>query len=512
MRPYILALFSVVLVVDMPHAQYFPNQKGFAASKTFYDYNTLRHRDFAAFRDYQDGFEISYFHNIGRWVSLRFPFGAGIYRDSVSEGLKVPFYNFGAQAQLHLHRTVDKPAINPYLALGLNALIPHETSLAIQLPVGIGVHARLHPQLYINWQSDFRFSVANWENHLQHQIGFLYLLGGAKIKDYGKPEPKAQMDSDGDGIPDALDLCPSIAGLAKFSGCPDSDNDGIEDQKDKCPQLAGPGELMGCPDSDGDGVSDNDDECPNLKGLKDNKGCPEKDSDGDGIPDARDLCPDKAGLPKFSGCPDSDGDGISDKDDKCPNIPGVASRNGCPEESKKDADNDGIEDEKDECPFSAGLAQFKGCPDTDGDGVQDKLDDCPSIPGPISNKGCPVIDKKDRETLDFAMRAVQFDLGRATLKEESFAILDRIGGILKKYPDYNLAIGGHTDNTGSNVFNLELSEKRAKVCYEYLILKGISPNRLSYAGYGSTKPISDNRTEIGRYLNRRVEFNLVPRN
>jgi OOP family OmpA-OmpF porin len=46
-------------------------------------------------------------------------------------------------------------------------------------------------------------------------------------------------DSDGDGIPDELDLCPSQAGLAKFSGCPDTDGDGIEDNKDSCPELKG---------------------------------------------------------------------------------------------------------------------------------------------------------------------------------------------------------------------------------------------------------------------------------
>lgn len=82
---------------------------------------------------------------------------------------------------------------------------------------------------------------------------------------------------------------------------------------------------------------------------------------------------------------------------------------------------------------------------------------------------------------------------------------------MRKYDAYNLAIGGHTDNTGSPAFNLSLSEKRAKICYEYLISKGIDASRLSYAGYGATKPISENRTENGRFLNRRTEFNLVPR-
>ncbi len=165
----------------------------------------------------------------------------------------------------------------------------------------------------------------------------------------------------------------------------------------------------------------------------------------------------------------------------------------------------------DDCPFTAGLAQFKGCPDTDGDGIQDKLDACPNNAGPASNNGCPVIEKEDKEVLEFAMRAVQFDLGKSTLKPESFKILDKVAKIMDKYDAYNLAIGGHTDNTGSAQFNLDLSEKRAKICYEYLIKRGISSSRMSYAGSGSNKPIADNKTESGRFLNRRTEFNLIPR-
>ncbi len=162
-------------------------------------------------------------------------------------------------------------------------------------------------------------------------------------------------------------------------------------------------------------------------------------------------------------------------------------------------------------PTGGGTTVVVSATDPDGDGVMDKIDSCPTIPGPASNRGCPLIEKADREVLDFAMRAVQFDLGRATLKVESFTILDKVAKIMKKYPDYNLSIEGHTDNTGSDQFNLDLSERRAKVCYEYLISIGIPVSRLSYAGFGPKKPISSNSNETGRYLNRRVEFNLLPR-
>ena len=486
-------------------AQYFDFKQGLLARKTFFDYNTFRDRDAAAFREYQNGFELAYLRNFNQQISLIIPIGAGIIKNEENSDTKNPFYTLGAQAQFHPY---PKYWASPFVTAGAQFVFPKEGDLGIQVPLGLGLQFSMHPQVYLHWQSDYRLNIANSEGHLQHHIGFVYLLGNVKAS---KPEVVEKPDTDKDGIVDELDLCPNIPGLAQFAGCPDTDGDGIEDPKDKCPDLKGTAEFQGCPDTDEDGIPDHLDECPNLKGIKSNKGCPEADKDGDGIVDSKDPCPDESGPAELGGCPDSDGDGVSDKEDKCPKVPGLKAKNGCPDETKKDSDHDGIADDSDECPFTAGLIQFRGCPDTDGDGVMDKVDQCPNTPGPVSNKGCPVIEKVDRETLDFAMRAVQFDLGRASLKAESFTILDKVAKIMKKYPDYNLAIGGHTDNTGSVGFNLDLSERRAKVCYEYLISLGISTSRLSYAGYGSSQPISSNANETGRYLNRRVEFNLVPR-
>jgi OmpA-OmpF porin, OOP family len=488
------------------NAQYFDFKQGLTARKTLYDYNTLRNKDAAAFVKFQNGFELGYLRNFSNNISVLFPFGAGIFRQEENEEKKTTFYTFGAQAQLHLFQS-NKWAY-PFVTGGVQVIFPKSEDIALQLPLGLGIQFKIHPQIYLHWQSDCRLSLANWENHLQHNFGFTYLLGNLTMK---KDSSLAKPDTDNDGIIDELDLCPNIPGLPQFAGCPDTDGDGVPDKEDNCPDIAGIIAFKGCPDTDEDGIPDTEDECPNLKGTAANKGCPDKDSDGDGVPDKDDKCPDKSGPKEMGGCPDSDGDGVPDHEDKCPNVPGLKSNAGCPESPKKDSDKDGVPDDMDECPFTPGLASMKGCPDTDGDGVMDKFDNCPTIPGPASNKGCPEIEKADRETLDFAMRAVQFDLGRATLKVESFTILDKVARIMKKYPDYNLAIGGHTDNTGSDQFNLDLSERRAKVCYEYLISQGINVSRLSYAGYGSTRPISSNSNETGRYLNRRVEFNLIPR-
>jgi len=138
----------------------------------------------------------------------------------------------------------------------------------------------------------------------------------------------------------------------------------------------------------------------------------------------------------------------------------------------------------------------------------DKDDRCPSVVGPASNKGCPEIKKEDQETLTFAMKAVQFETAKATLKKESNTILDRIVDIMKRYPAHKLRINGHTDSIGEAPANQTLSEKRAKACYDYLLAKGIPANRMSHAGYGESQSIGDNRYKDGREKNRRVEFDL----
>ncbi len=114
---------------------------------------------------------------------------------------------------------------------------------------------------------------------------------------------EVEKDTDSDGIPDHLDECVTLAGIAP-SGCPaDSDADGVYDAEDKCPNLKGISANAGCPsDSDGDGIYDKDDKCPKLKGTAETNGCP-LDSDNDGVYDTEDKCPNKAGLKANKGCP-----------------------------------------------------------------------------------------------------------------------------------------------------------------------------------------------------------------
>ncbi|MCS6928958.1 MAG: OmpA family protein [Saprospiraceae bacterium] len=200
---------------------------------------------------------------------------------------------------------------------------------------------------------------------------------------------------------------------------------------------------------------------------------------------------------------DRDGDGVADAEDRCPEQPGSAITFGCP-----DRDGDNIADNEDRCPNEAGPAIYQGCPDRDGDGIPDRDDRCPDKPGSVANAGCPEVSPADREILAAATRNVQFATNSANLLSSSYAVLDQIAALMARYPEYHLFISGHTDSVGDDKFNLQLSKRRAKACYDYLVRKGVDPQRMSHEGYGETRPIADNDTEAGRAKNRRVEFEL----
>jgi len=107
------------------------------------------------------------------------------------------------------------------------------------------------------------------------------------------------------------------------------------------------------------------------------------------------------------------------------------------------------------------------------------------------------------------LKNIFFETGSAELKKESTVELDKLISLLKENPTMKIEIGGHTDNVGSDNDNLALSENRAKSVYDYLIKVGVGAARLSFKGYGETKPIATNDTEEGRAQNRRTEFTVV---
>ncbi|GGA83179.1 OmpA family protein [Puia dinghuensis] len=121
---------------------------------------------------------------------------------------------------------------------------------------------------------------------------------------------------------------------AKSQRKKDTDRDGVPDEVDLCPLQPGPPAWHGCPvpDTDHDGIDDDHDSCRTIPGVARYNGCPVPDTDHDGIDDEHDSCPTVPGLARYNGCPipDRDHDGVNDEEDKCPDTPGTIENHGCP--------------------------------------------------------------------------------------------------------------------------------------------------------------------------------------
>lgn len=102
-----------------------------------------------------------------------------------------------------------------------------------------------------------------------------------------------------------------------------------------------------------------------------------------------------------------------------------------------------------------------------------------------------------------------FEPETAEFAGNSDEFLDKIVDLLKQYPRRNAVIEVHTDNTGGERFNLKLSQRRAVAFRAALIQRGISPHRLLAKGYGETRPLGTNQSEVGRQQNRRIEISVL---
>ncbi|MBT1703220.1 OmpA family protein [Chryseosolibacter indicus] len=107
------------------------------------------------------------------------------------------------------------------------------------------------------------------------------------------------------------------------------------------------------------------------------------------------------------------------------------------------------------------------------------------------------------------LKNIYFDFDKTTLKKESFVELNKVVDFLKQNKTVEVEIAGHTDNKGSDDYNLNLSQGRSQSVVDYIISQGIDSYRLTAHGYGETKPIDSNDGETGRANNRRVEFTVV---
>jgi outer membrane protein OmpA-like peptidoglycan-associated protein len=104
------------------------------------------------------------------------------------------------------------------------------------------------------------------------------------------------------------------------------------------------------------------------------------------------------------------------------------------------------------------------------------------------------------------MADVLFDTGKYNLRQEAREKLSKLSGIVLAHPGLNLAVEGHTDSTGTDEFNMKLSQQRADAVREYLVGQGLAPDTATAHGFGKDMPVADNSTAAGRQRNRRVEI------
>jgi len=103
-----------------------------------------------------------------------------------------------------------------------------------------------------------------------------------------------------------------------------------------------------------------------------------------------------------------------------------------------------------------------------------------------------------------------FAVNSSTLRSGLYNELDRVAQILTAYPQTTILVAGHTDSTGSEEYNMTLSQKRADSVKNALVQRGVAAQRINAVGYGESQPVGDNETEFGRQQNRRVEVRINP--
>ncbi len=270
----------------------------------------LANKRMAKMRDMSPGLAITYFKGITRHIDYAISVGGSFMRYPMPNRT---FYSdnllLESNASVNLKMTTEKYWVQPYLSLGVGGHLYRKYYGAF-MPLGVGVKLNLFDEVHIFINSTYRVPVttetANY--HFQHSLGIAARIG--KKKEPVKvvpPPPPPPVDTDGDGIPDDVDKCPTVKGVAKYQGCPipDTDKDGINDEEDKCPTVPGLARYQGCPipDTDKDGINDEEDKCPTVPGVARYQGCPIPDTDGDGVNDEEDKCPTIKGPPENFGCP-----------------------------------------------------------------------------------------------------------------------------------------------------------------------------------------------------------------
>jgi OmpA-OmpF porin, OOP family len=321
MKKILSAFFALCLLVPATYGQKedLRRQKAIGISFFLNDFATaqrirstslntvLSNDSWSKVRDMKPGIGFHYFKGITNHIDLAAMLGGSFVNypmpNKVFSGEKLLLE---ASATVNLKLTNENYWVQPYLIAGMGAH-KYRSYYGAFLPLGVGFKINFFDEAALFMNSTYRVPVttetANY--HFQHSLGIAGAIGKKKEPPVIVPPPPP--DTDGDGIIDPDDKCPTVPGIAKYQGCPipDTDKDGINDEEDKCPTVPGLARYQGCPvpDTDKDGINDEDDKCPTVAGVARYQGCPVPDTDGDGLNDEEDKCPTLAGPRENQGCP-----------------------------------------------------------------------------------------------------------------------------------------------------------------------------------------------------------------
>ncbi|GAA4748054.1 OmpA family protein [Flavisolibacter ginsenosidimutans] len=275
----------------------------------------LRDKKIAKFKDMAHGFGLTYTSGLTPHtdvaVSVNGTFGSLPISNRNASGNDNFLLEVDASGNFKM--LPEGATFNPYLIAGVGAS-KYTSIYGAFIPLGAGFKFNIFNEAHVNVHLQYRIPVITDANAYHFQVGFGIggLISERKSEPVKEVAPPPPTDTDGDGIPDNEDKCPTVPGVARYNGCP-------------------------VPDTDKDGIDDEHDKCPTVPGTAKYNGCPVPDTDGDGINDEEDKCPTVAGVARYNGCPvpDTDGDGVNDEEDKCPTVPGTKANNGCPEVTKE---------------------------------------------------------------------------------------------------------------------------------------------------------------------------------
>ena len=279
----------------------------------------LRDGSWNKVKNMSPGFGLQYFNGLTDNIDfmanlggsfLRYPF---VYASGITTPNSDKFL-LETDANVNVKLLTDNYFLVPYVSVGAGLSMYGGNYFAAYIPVGTGLQFNLGDETFVHLQWSYHLKVTDASNYNFHySLGIASPIFDKKVPVVVAPPPPPPVvvkpkDTDGDGIPDDQDKCPTVPGIAKYQGCP-------------------------IPDTDGDGINDENDKCPTVKGVARYQGCPIPDTDKDGINDEEDKCPTVPGVARYQGCPipDTDGDGVNDEEDKCPTEKGTVANHGCPE-------------------------------------------------------------------------------------------------------------------------------------------------------------------------------------